>query len=857
MLEPTSPRASAAATLPGLHADLGNLDFEVRRRAVLTLGRVGGAESREPLELLLDETDPLLYFYVRTALDQIAARLAGNESEEPPGSEALRRGLRDGNEAERREVLGRCLAAPRTQHLAVLESHLALESSPAVLPALVRAVLAHRHEGTLDSGLKFLYHPDARVRAAAVEGFWEWEHPRVHQAVLDRRGDPSPRVKGDALVFAVLMDRRAAADQVRSMLASDKPWVRLAAVYVLGRVRREWATPLLSGVLADPHQSPVVKDLAREVVSSLSAGAMAAAPAEAADETVRNDLTRHLPPIHDAPGLVAALLNPDLLQRIHGLQNSHRFPAHVVVPVIYRMVDTEDDPLVVAALVRALGRVGGDDRMALLGKFLEHEDPRVRANALEVVSQLACELPREHLDRLLSDEVPRVRLQAASYLFARRPEDALRFFRDMVFGADPLERESALFCLAKLRDDRLVSILRDALQDRRKDVYRQAYQVLQNVASDWPGGAAVLEEFREGKVAGEVIEGEPVAALLAALDSPNPIDRVATIKKLVAAEDPRVELMLEVNLAARDPGVRLHAAQALLQRHRDKTLPRLERKLGARYLELVTGGHAVAPHALARELAPTVRDLSAVDEAEIGGDERRDQLLNLLGRELYAAWDRDVVLDESLRALCQELRVIDELMIMHAGGATRPAGVVPGTPVERAAGAVGRAELEAAVEAVANRPGPDAGGPEPAAGPTRAQRRRRRVMVGAAWAVSLAVAYLAGQYGSGTGAGAGGDGPRSATRTLDEMSLERDPARFGARFRERPVAFTGTLLNAERSGRSSQVRAGSILFRVAPSDLAQRLPEGLKDGALVDVTGRVQRLARDGTVEIDGNLRVR
>lgn len=831
--------------LPALHADLASLDAETRRRAVLALGRVGGLESREPLEGLLDDPDPSLYFYVRTALDQIAARALEGEQEAPPDAESVRRTLRNGGTDEKRATLARCAATPRNSHLPVLLAHLKVESTPVVMAALVRAVLAHRDERSLEQMLEMLYHPDARVRAATVEGFWDWEHPKVHAAVLDRRGDPSPRVKGDALVFAVLMDRRAAADQVHAMLEGDKPWVRLAAVYVLGRVKREWATPILSAVLADPHQLPVVKDLAREVVSSLTvAGAREIA---AADSTVRNDLTRHLAAIADAQQLVACLLNPDLLQRIHGLQNCHRFPSHVVVPVIYRMVDTEDDPLVVAALVRALGRVGGEDRLTLLGKFLEHEDPRVRANALEVVSTLEEPLDRVHLDRLLADEVPRVRIQAASYLFARRPEDALRFFRDMVFGVDPLERESALFSLAKLKDDRVLSILRDALKDRRKDVYRQAYQILQNVAADWPGGAALVEEFREGKVAGEVVEGEPVAALLAALDSPNPIDRVATIKKLVAAEDARVELMLEVNLAARDPGVRLQAAQALLQRHREKTLPRLERKLGTRYLELVSAGHALAPQAFARELAPTVRGLTAVDEAEIGADERREQLLSLLGRELYAAWDRDLVLDEALRELCVEMRAIHEMMAAQAGG-TRPSGEVPGTPVEPV---VDRAAIDAAVEAVANRPGleeraeaPDAPDPE--------EKRRRRMALGAAWAMSLALAYVAGQSGSGDGGGA-----PSATRTLDELSLERDPGRFGTRFRDRPVTFTGTLQNAEKSGRSAQVRAGTIMFRVAPTDLAQRLPDGLKDGAMVDVTGRVQRLGRDGVVEIDGNLRAR
>ncbi|MBI4863596.1 MAG: HEAT repeat domain-containing protein [Candidatus Riflebacteria bacterium] len=550
--------------------------------------------------------------------------------------------------------------------------------------------------------------------------------------------------------------------------------------------------------------------------------------------TIVSDLTRHLPAIADEGSLIEAIQSSNVFMRLHGLQNACRFAPHASLPALYRLAETEEDPLVIAALIRSLGEVGGGDEVQRIQRVLGHIDSRVRANALETLAGMPGQIDQIIMERLLADEVPRVRIEAVQYLFTRDPDRALAYFRLMVFGPDNLTRESAFFSLTRIRDSRIISIFRESLKEPRRHVYRQAQQILQSLAGEWPEAAALLAEYRSGSLVGEVIDGEPVIVLLDQLDSPQAVDRIAAIKKLVSCDDPRVEVMLGVNLAARDPEVRHHAALALVQRHRDKTLPRRLEKLGIVFREHRAKGHALVPHALAAQLAALDRDQ--------GGD--GPVPATRTGAELYAAFDRDTVFDGTIRRLCGDVRAIHQeieaFAIRERDARTAAAGSDRGAP--------------GAAQALS-----DAGRPEHgAAGPaSRRWHLAGLVRTAALHTLLIMVAFGAGAWWSRRGASTAD--PLFAARTnnqlLDLVSLERDPERFVLRFKGRQVRLTAPVTQWDQGARIAMVRSGSILFRVVAKELQGA--DTVLPGKIVEVDGLLKKLERNGVIEMTGTVRPR
>ncbi len=199
----------------------------------------------------------------------------------------------------------------------------------------------------------------------------------------------------------------------------------------------------------------------------------------------------------DDPTLVQLLSHPLPEVRLRALQaavdrglesGADRIAAHLQV---------EGDPFVVATAVKALGELGGPTQVPVLLGYLRHEDPRVRANAVEGLV-LAGAAP-EYLLRAAEDVDHRVRSNAAVGLLDSRPEDARRVLLglaldpseaarksglDLLVRVDPLESLEFLqelldrgglpvagpvfALLAKSPDPRVVRVVLDAMEDEAR-----------------------------------------------------------------------------------------------------------------------------------------------------------------------------------------------------------------------------------------------------------------------------------------------------------------------------------------------------------------------------------------------------
>jgi len=111
----------------------------------------------------------------------------------------------------------------------------------------------------------------------------------------------------------------------------------------------------------------------------------------------------------------------------------------------------DKDPYVVSAAVKALGSAEPDVAAPVVESALDHEDPRVRANAVEALAQL--DIAR-HADRIAEmtheHQANRARANAIQGLMQTRTADALQALSTMLSDPRPTHRASALWLVESM-----------------------------------------------------------------------------------------------------------------------------------------------------------------------------------------------------------------------------------------------------------------------------------------------------------------------------------------------------------------------------------------------------------------------
>jgi len=822
-------RATGRTRVDALVGALAAADPETRCMAALRMGRHGSAEILDALRERILADDLEMAACCRVALAVLERKLEADPALVPPPLAELQKELTSPYAAVRGRAARNLARLPAATALPVLVHAAQAESDGGVLGALLLAAGRLDAPGLVGFLLPYLKHHDDRVRACGLEACWGLMEAEVGHAALPLVKDGAPKVRAAGLVLLIRRGHETSRAMARTVLASQRLWMRLTALFALGGMNQPWAREMVIQHIRDTTLPPLVRAMAREATAL--AGAPVVARAESSAETVFTDLTRHLNDLPDAASFVASMDSSDPLMRVHGLQNAWRFAGPDVLARLDRQVELETDPLVLATLVKALARVGGGGRLAAIRSFLDHADERVRSNAVEALA-LAHEGPelREMLKTLLAeDEGARPRKAAAAQLFASDAGEAVAHFRSLLLGADGSARQGALSVISSVADDRLVPLLTDALRDNRREVHAPVVALLARSA-DWPAAGELLARFRKGEVAGEVIGDEPVSLLMAELNSARPADRVRAMGRLVTSNDLRVNTVLELNLSARDPEVAHEAARVLRERHRTFTLPGLYQRLAETYVTRTRAGHLIVTQEVAAGLP-----------AGLAGDEEIDpEKLRWLGKAIYNAFEDEQEMDQELRAVCLDVRSALEQLGSIMSPVTRP---------ERVAALTAQMRRDAARAGV-DVPEEDEAGAEQRGGAVRAALRYALAM-GVACAVLAG--YLVWPEGEAEGAaGAGPGGSDQVTRMVDAMGLEQDAARFRSRFHERPVAVSGRLLKAADS-HTADVRSGTVIFRLRTIRDGS-IPAGLGSGRRCEVTGRVAELAPDGAIVVDGTL---
>ncbi len=130
----------------------------------------------------------------------------------------------------------------------------------------------------------------------------------------------------------------------------------------------------------------------------------------------------------------------------------------------------EKDVIVKSGLVKVFARNCGENGVSLLIKCLHDDDPRVRANTVEVIEAQQIKGCEQEIIKLLNDNENRVKVNAAKYLVKIGYQQAFYTLRSMLVSPEVWLRDSVIFALGEIGDQPSLVLLKAALKDPNQGI---------------------------------------------------------------------------------------------------------------------------------------------------------------------------------------------------------------------------------------------------------------------------------------------------------------------------------------------------------------------------------------------------
>jgi HEAT repeat protein len=249
-------------------------DLEIRKAAVVALGRIGDARAAPALVEVLDE-DAELVIPAADALAKIG---------DPHAFEALLALVGDPNAAVRQAVVGalNSLGSPLMpgRVLPLLE-----DPDPNVRESAVKIAGYFGYPECVELLLKRCHDEDERVRRAAVEHLPFIEDERATPTLVRALRHETPKVRASAAGAMALAEGPEVSSSLIEALADEDSWVRYFAARSLGRQKIIESTDALAALARD-DKSNHVRIAAVEALGSIGGevAARAIAPLLKSDE---------------------------------------------------------------------------------------------------------------------------------------------------------------------------------------------------------------------------------------------------------------------------------------------------------------------------------------------------------------------------------------------------------------------------------------------------------------------------------------------------------------------------------------------------------------------------------------------
>jgi HEAT repeat protein len=436
-----------------------------------------------------------------------------------------------------------------------------VDPSDGVRLCAVRALGERGREDLVPAIVARLTDSSIEVRMAAVTALGAATTPEAFEGLLRALTDAPPDAR-ERIADALSRGARGLLFSRLGELEKSALEVRLGVAWTLGKTGEVAAVPVLARFLRDGN--PKLRASAAGALAKIPCAASLEAllPAgEDPDERVRAAVVNALGRVRDAEPRVLSALDarthdPDQFVRDRALVALARVGrASVEARVLAARADVSEPARLVASAIvgteasvaRALDDLGRDGVLERVKAFLRHEEPAVRVELFKAL----------HLD--VPDSVEATPQEARALV--GQYETLLRTSLDVE------ARRLAVLALARLRTERAVEVLADALMaDPNERVRMHATEALHPHADH--------DAARR--------------ALARAISDPNPQVAICAVNALAGRREEEVSAALLRRLGAGAPEVRAAVEAALALRYRSDLTPFVDWMMGNDVPELLT-----------------------------------------------------------------------------------------------------------------------------------------------------------------------------------------------------------------------------------------------------------------------------
>lgn len=695
----------APSALSPFLSDLGDDSPEVRKFAAIGLTQTGELEAIPYLERMTQDASPAVRYFARRGIDQI--RRAASRSASSAWSHAVEEAASDRIDAvhwkkrlSSQDPLERFRTAAASMRITdpalfpVLIDRLAHEDDPKVLATLLSSIRRHVRADSFETVLPLVSHPDHRVRANAVEVLDDLADPRLLPSLESLIEDPDNRVRGNALKALARWDRPRAFQGAARMASASEIWMRATAVWLLRALGGEPARKLLRLM-----RERETGDMLGRVETALSAledelslagdsgpasrpaedGPPSSVPGDPAGligvlDGVIQEVSARPPgeatpekPVAEREDRVAVtrgrieegLASGDFRDRVDAVRSAALLPRVEALPLLLGQLEKEDHLHVIASLVKELGTVGSEEHVSLIAGYLSHEDPRIRANAIEGLQAIGSDSIYPHIEPLLGDANNRVRANAARAIHAKDQEKAFETLKDMLLSQDPLLADSALFALKEIGSEQILEILEIGLSSKSQEIQIKVQKVLETLGEGDPKARRLYEQYRDRSTSGPWGQ-EALDALLSRMDDTDANVRRDVLEALAEFDNPRARLRIRLACKDRNKDVRNRAAELVEAADLEDRKRKLLRALGLAIYQMADKGIDLFPDLAS--LRQKVKEASRRIDA--GGDvfdsvTMRRKALGELGGQVYELYLRHQVREPEVVKLCARIAEVD------------------------------------------------------------------------------------------------------------------------------------------------------------------------------------------------------